>query len=119
MWIYAVQTERDAPTFIPEDNMTLHKALNCCNAAGMHASPGGANTILTIKKQQTNKVIEQYLLYGLVQASKTNVDIGNLIKSFVRHCDKTMVREAYHLTTWEKCSCQQFLMIQSRLGNIG
>jgi hypothetical protein len=91
MWMYAVQTERDAPIFILEDNMTLHKALNCCNAAGICASPGGANTILTIKTQQMNKVIEQYLLYGLVPASKTNVDIGDLIKSFVRHCDKTMV----------------------------
>jgi hypothetical protein len=100
--MYAVQTERDAPIFIPEDNMTLHKALNRCNAAGICASPGGANTTLTIKTQQMNKVIEQYLLYGLVQASKTNVDIGDLIKSFVCHCDKTMVREAYHLTIREK-----------------
>jgi hypothetical protein len=83
MWMYAVQTERDAPIFLLEDNMTLHKALNCCNAAGICASPGGANTILTIKTQRTNEVIEQYLLYGLVQASKTNLDKGDLIKSFV------------------------------------
>jgi hypothetical protein len=82
--------------------MTLHKALNCCNAAGICASPGGANTVLTIKMQQTNKVIEQYLLYGLVRASKTSIDIGDLIKSFVQHCDKTVVWEAYHLTIWEK-----------------
>lgn len=102
MWMYAVQTERDAPIFIPADNMTLHKALNHCNSAGIRASPGGANTILTIKTQRTNKVIEQYLLYGLVQAIKTNEDIGDLIKSFVRHCEKTMVREAYHVTIREK-----------------
>jgi hypothetical protein len=83
MWMYAVQTERDALIFLPEDNMTLHKALNHCKAAGICTSSGGASTVLTIKTQQTNKVIEQYLLYSLVQASKTNVDIGNLIKSFV------------------------------------
>jgi hypothetical protein len=102
MWMYAVQTEKDAPIFLPEDNMTLHRALNRCSAAGIRASPGGANTILTIKTQRTNKVIDQYLLYGLVHVNKTNDEISDLIRNFVRHCDKPMVREAYHLTIREK-----------------
>jgi hypothetical protein len=102
MWMYAVQTEKNVPLFLPEENMSLHRAMNRCNAAGIRATPGGENKILTYRTPKTHKDIQQYLLYGLVKSDKTNGDIGDLIKSFVRHCNKHDVREAYYLTIREK-----------------
>jgi hypothetical protein len=55
MWMYAVQTERDAPIFLPEDNMTLHWALNRCNAAGIRALPGGANTVCSMRNSRVRR----------------------------------------------------------------
>jgi hypothetical protein len=102
MWMYAVQTEKIMPLFLPGENMSLHRAMNRCNAAGIRATPGGENTILTFRTPKTHKDIRQYLLYGLVKCDKSNEDIGNLIKSFVQHCQKQNIREAYYLTVREK-----------------
>ena len=101
MWMHAVQTERDAPLYAPPSTFTLHRAMNRCNAAGIRAVPCGDSTILTIKTKRTAKVIDQYLLYGFVSEAKTNDDISEMIRSFVRHCAKPEVRTAYFVTIRE------------------
>jgi hypothetical protein len=102
MWMLAVQTEKDAPIFAPPETLTLHKAMNRNNAAGIRAVPCGDSTIQTVKTKKTGKIIEQYCFYGFVHESKTNDDIRELIKSFVRHCSRNEIRTAYFLTLKER-----------------
>jgi hypothetical protein len=106
MWMHAVKTESFAPIFAPPETLTLHKAMNRCNAAGIRKDAGGSNSILQIETKKTGKKIDQYLMYGLVQRNKTNDDIANMIKSFVDHCSKTEIRQAYFYTIREKMGSQ-------------
>jgi hypothetical protein len=96
MWMIAVQTEKTVNLF--ERPMTLHKAMNHCNAAGIRSVPCGDSTIATIKTKKSGMVIDQYLLYGLVAASRPNEYIADRIKAFVHVCRNVDVRKAYFET---------------------
>jgi hypothetical protein len=102
MWMLAAEAEKVASIFSEHENMTLHQAMNRCSAAGIRAIPNGDNTILQFKTKRSGKLIDQYLLYGLVHESKSNEDIGLLIKRFVGYCQRPEVRHAYYITVKEK-----------------
>jgi hypothetical protein len=101
MWMLAVETERNFPLF-PGSPFTLHRAMNKCNSAAMRAVPCGDDSVKQIKTKKHGKLIDQHLLYGLAKADKTNDEIASMIKSFVEHCKKPEIRQAYFLTITSK-----------------
>jgi hypothetical protein len=97
MWMHAVATEKEVPIFAAPATLTIHKAMNRCNAAPIRGVPCGPSTILTIKTKRSGKVIDQYLLYGLVKNTKSNEEVAKNLKNFSDQCGKHFViREAYH-----------------------
>jgi hypothetical protein len=99
IWMLTCETEKLSPGFVfdPDENMTVHKAMNYCHAAGIRAIPGGDNVIQQIKTRK-GQMVSQFLLWGLVHRDKTNGELGDIIKNFVQLCENRRVRQAYYTT---------------------
>jgi hypothetical protein len=99
MWMLACETEHitPVPIFPPEENMSIHKALNYGHAAGIRSIPGGDDVIQQIRTRK-GQTVDQYVLWGLVHRDKTNEEICDIIRSFVQHCENRHLRSCYHAT---------------------
>jgi hypothetical protein len=100
MWMFTCETEKLSPGFVfdpADENMTVHKAMNYCHAAGIRAFPGGDNVIQQIKTRK-GIMVSQYLLWGLVHRDKTNGELSDIIKHFVQLCKNRRIRQAYYTT---------------------
>jgi hypothetical protein len=98
MWMLAMETEQISPIFPNPATMNLRDIMNRCNAAGIRAVPCGDDKIRQFTTKSNGKVVNQYVLYGLVKATRNNGEIAKLIKQFVDHCKNPVIREAYFHT---------------------